>query len=145
MTEVVSEVVSEVVTEVVSEVVSERCAPHASAQVSQVHVATATAPSSPGKDKAPSKKPKPLSSPPRIHRTLPSLLIGDLVWARVSSKAQWWPAMVAYDPRLVQYFRHRAADKRLEYHLQWFGKGARRSWVSVALLDPMVSADQHPL
>lgn len=75
----------------------------------------------------------------------PTCRVGDLVWASVSGKASsWWPAMVTYDPDQAVYFRFKNG-KRLEYHVQWFGKGALRSWVQASRMKRFTSLDQYDI
>ena len=75
----------------------------------------------------------------------PTCRVGDLVWASVSGKASsWWPAMVTYDPDQAVYFRFKNG-KRLEYHVQWFGKGALRSWVQASRMKRFTSLDQYDM
>ncbi|XP_052771657.1 histone-lysine N-methyltransferase NSD2-like isoform X2 [Mya arenaria] len=55
-------------------------------------------------------------------------MVGDMVWAKVSSHP-WWPCMVSYDPFTAVSTRISARRSR-EYHVQFFGDSAERGWIA---------------
>ena len=75
--------------------------------------------------------------------THPIYCIGDLVWSRITPKSPWCPSMVTYDPKMVVFFKKTRG--RMEYHVQWFGARASRSWVPASQMHPVTSPDKHPL
>ena len=52
--------------------------------------------------------------------------------------------MVTYDPDRGVYFQYKKG-RTLEYHLQWFGKGALRSWVQASRMERLISTTQHDM
>ncbi|XP_060585586.1 histone-lysine N-methyltransferase NSD2-like isoform X2 [Ruditapes philippinarum] len=72
-------------------------------------------------------KPKPEVNPELEAKYPVKWLVGDMVWAKVTSHP-WWPCMVSYDPFSALYTR---INRCREYHVQFFGDAAERAWISM--------------
>lgn len=63
----------------------------------------------------------------------------SLVWAKVESRP-WWPAMITLNPHTKRYKQVLTR----QFHLQFFGKRARRAWISKSRLLPLNNIDMPP-
>lgn len=62
---------------------------------------------------------------------------GDLIWVKIHGYP-WWPCMVTVDPLTGKYIKRETmsdGEQQVEYHVQYFGPKAYRSYTAGQILD----------